>query len=136
MDPKRTKLLFGGLIGFSVIALVQIASAPKTSLDFYLTGTVISFTISLPLLILGILISYFKEDYKKTFEEPRVIDFIVSTGVGFCVLGIVALFWHFGGLIGGIFLFSSLIASGAFLYWDGKNKRPERQDSAQKEVAF
>ncbi len=122
MDTRRTKLLFGGLIGLSAFAIVQIASTPKTSLDIYLTVAIIFFAVSLPLLVLGILISYFKENYKKTFEEPKIIDLILNIGVVFCFFGIISLFWHFEKNIAIMFICSSAIAALAFLYWDKKIK--------------
>lgn len=122
MDSRRTKIIFSGIVGFASIAMVQLLSLRLDSLDIALTISLYSFAISLPFSTMILLLSFFKENYKKSIPESKIFITFVALVALIFLFGVAALFFHFDTQKGIIFAICAIIGIGIFNYRDEKIK--------------
>jgi uncharacterized membrane protein len=102
---NHNKLLFGGLIGISLIILQDFISSG--ALDLSALISVIAFAVAVPLLAMGILI----DDITKPHQSINLsmdYNIVFFGGLGGAIVGAAAAFWHISWIAGIVFLVSGI----------------------------
>lgn len=108
---KAVEATLGGLIGVSVVMLIQLLSIP--TLDAALTVSLYSVSVSIPLASAALLCEMAENHF--TFTEETWYSFLViASGSLSTAVAIGAVFYHFSRLAAG--LFTILSFSGFFLW--------------------
>ncbi|MFQ3650969.1 MAG: hypothetical protein SNJ75_11600 [Gemmataceae bacterium] len=99
MDVNR--LVYIGLLGMCVAAMIQFIERERDSLDLGLHATVYCFCVAIPLLVVG----YFNEHLRSLGETiPPLRHLAALIGCLAAVLGLAAMFFHLGWFFGLLFL--------------------------------
>lgn len=110
VDPlfhERSKFLFGGLVGFDAILIVQLAAVD--TLDRPLMFAVGCLAVALPLLLLRLGRVLIEGQGQYTLPSSPMIIAVESVALVCNIVGIAALFFHFCVLIGVLFLASTAV---------------------------
>lgn len=98
------RLIYAGLLGLAAAGVIQLSD--KSDLDWPLFIEVCAFALAMPLLAVALISDYAK---KAGTRVPRWREALGPLGALAAVVGIGALFFHFGPVPGGVF------AAGAVL---------------------
>ena len=98
---KEDTLVYSGLLGISVIAVVQLLGT--SVIDKPLTVSLYAFAVAIPMLAISIYAVAFEASYEYTVI-PIYMDIANFGGPLASIIGTAGLFWHFSRLIGITFL--------------------------------
>ncbi|GAB4483090.1 MAG: hypothetical protein Kow00124_32370 [Anaerolineae bacterium] len=96
------KWVMTGFLGFALLVLVEGPLGGEIT-DFYLKLALYAFTFSIPPLIIGLLIT------DANNAKPWLIRVLISIGAVVAIVGIVALFFHFGPDVAVLFAVSLVL---------------------------
>ncbi len=83
------KWIMTGFLGFALLVLIEGPIGGEIT-DFYLRLALFAFTFSIPPMIVGLLVT------DANNAKPWLIHALISIGTVFAIVGVVALFFHFG----------------------------------------
>jgi carbon starvation protein CstA len=109
-DEKRDygrRLIFGGLIGVSVVAVIELINT--TVWDRSLRLALYFFAASIPILAMSIVVDTLKSHFKYSVT-PAYMFYANLSGITLTLIGLTALFWHLSSLSAVIFFISSISA--------------------------
>ena len=130
---KTHTLVTSGLVGVSVVSIVQLASISNLSAS--LLTAIFCFSVSIPFLAATIFILAHESDSTDVFQTTYY-SILGICGMLLSLGGIAALFFHFHYAAGGVFIISSIVAmllAEKHLEKRGFNKpesTPGREDAA------
>jgi hypothetical protein len=103
----QTALMYGALIGTSVLMVQPFITAP--SLDLVATISVVAFSIAIPLLAALILVSR-QETFHGRRTRSTLVTISQAVAQGAAIIGLIAAFWHIHWIAGVGLLVSGLVA--------------------------
>jgi len=118
-DADKTRLMFSGLLGVSIVAVVQIVG--RTELDFPLLVSLYSFAVAIPFLAALVWIIMVTETVPG--GNAWYYGFLAAIGSLGSLFGIGAIFWHFSKAIGAVFVVCSLLGVCVFIAFTGRVER-------------
>ena len=110
---EKNLLIFGGLIGISLILLQDLISI---QMDTYTTISIISFSISIPLLVFSILNQYYY-DFDPDQKFPIYASVVIALGIIGTVIGITTAIWYATWIGGIVFLISGSAGFATYAYY-------------------
>jgi hypothetical protein len=120
----ENRLTFLGLLGMSVIAVLQLITCDN--MDNSLIVAAVAFSLAVPFLTVDAIIVHMEAVLKKTLaKDPPIQIFTQFGGVLASVVGLNAIFWHFDWRIGVLFLLCCLLAIVEFVIIYGLLTGPE-----------
>lgn len=113
---RKQNLAYSALLGVAVVSVVQLVSLDELSTA--LRVSIVSFSLSIPLLATSAYIIFLSRKYEYGYEvETQGTRFASIAGILLVLLGIDTIFWHLWWLAGGLFIVSSGSAFAIFLYY-------------------
>jgi len=104
---REDMLIYSGLLGIAVIAVVQLLGAP--AIDRSLTVSLYAFAVAVPMLAVSIYGLTVELGYKYAVM-PAYMEIAHFGGALAAITGTAGIFWHFSRLIGLTFLSISVLA--------------------------
>ena len=111
-DNRLRNLMLGGLLGISIVAVIQMIGISKA--ENLVLASLISFSIGIPFLTAEILVNYFELDYQYTYKVSNLRLLLFGIGSIGSVTGLIFIIMNLSLLAG--FIFVLCIALAAFYF--------------------
>jgi hypothetical protein len=115
-DKNPLQVAYGALSAISAATVVQLAAAG--AIDLPSRVGIGCFAVAIPLLAV-LFVAPVPHDEPPTKYTPtqRIYATVTTIALGLCIVGLTAVFWHFGWLFGLLFGASCILAWRALRRW-------------------